>query len=206
MKASARALRTAPEAAERLLLAAAVSAVAADVDREEVLAWLQQEGLWAKASPMERAFLSAAQPSEKSKVHFSWQMESVYVLGWALNLLPAMTPPTTQASIGDILERVPGPGDRVGDFVASSKLRAAAEILEDPRVALVLGAGINAERAPLGVEVMRHGKDFFVDKPGVTELAQLEEVRRVQAETKRLYVVCFSERFESRATQKAASP
>ena len=30
MKASARALRTAPEAAERLLLAAAVSAVAAD--------------------------------------------------------------------------------------------------------------------------------------------------------------------------------
>ena len=45
MKASARALRTAPEAAERLLLAAAVSAVAADVDREEVLAWLQQEGL-----------------------------------------------------------------------------------------------------------------------------------------------------------------
>ena len=128
MKTSARALRTAPEAAERLLLCAAVSAVAGDFDREEVLAWLKKEGLWAKASPTEKAFLTTAQPSEKSKIHFSWQMESVYVLGWALHLVPAMAPPTAQASIGDILERVPGPGDRVGDFVASSKLRAAAEI------------------------------------------------------------------------------
>ncbi len=82
--------------------------------------------------------------------------------------------------------------------------RAAAEILEDPRVALVLGAGINAERAPLGLQVMRHGKDFFVDKPGVTDLAQLDAVRSVQAETKRMYFVCFSERFESRATLKAS--
>jgi predicted dehydrogenase len=82
--------------------------------------------------------------------------------------------------------------------------REAREVLEDPRIALVLGAGINSERAPLGIEVMRHGKDFFVDKPGVTELAQLEAVRRVQAETKRMYFVCFSERFESRATLRAS--
>ena len=58
-------------------------------------------------------------------------------------------------------------------------VRAAAEILEDPRVALVLGAGINAERAPLGVEVMRHGKDFFVDKPGGVTI---EDCRRLSDE------------------------
>ena len=161
MKTSARQpLRTAPEAAERLLLAAAVSAVAADVDREEVLACLQQEGLWAKASPMEKAFLSAAQPSEKSKVHFSWQMESVYVLGWALNLLPTMTPPTTQASIGDSLERVPGPGDRVGDFVASSKLRAAAEIHSAAQAALNAHAYFRQARSSGKPEP--HGYDIEV--------------------------------------------
>jgi len=122
------ALRTPPEVAERLLLLAAVTAVAADVDRQEVLSWLRQEGLWTKATPAEKAFLAAEHPTEKSRIHFSWQMEAVYVLGWALNLIPAMTPPTTQASIGDILERVPGPGDRVGEFVASCKLRPATEI------------------------------------------------------------------------------
>jgi predicted dehydrogenase len=51
---------------------------------------------------------------------------------------------------------------------------------------------------------MRHGKDFMTDKPGVTDLSQLASVRAVQAETRRIYSVCFSERFESRATVRAS--
>jgi predicted dehydrogenase len=62
---------------------------------------------------------------------------------------------------------------------------------------------VNSERAPLGVEVMRHGKDFMADKPGITSLAQLAEVRRAQAETKRIYSICYSEHFETRSTVKA---
>jgi predicted dehydrogenase len=77
-------------------------------------------------------------------------------------------------------------------------------ILEDSSIALVLGAGVPAERAPLGLEVMRHGKDFLVDKPGITTLEQLDQVRRVQRETGRIYSVCFSERFENRATVRAS--
>ena len=64
-------------------------------------------------------------------------------------------------------------------------------------------AGIPNERAPLGIEVMRHGKDYMVDKPGITTLEQLAEVRRVQAETRRIYSIIYSERFENRATTKA---
>lgn len=64
-------------------------------------------------------------------------------------------------------------------------------ILEDRSIDLVLSAGVNSERAALGVEVMRHGKDFMVDKPGVTSLDQLAEVRRVQAETGRIYSICM---------------
>jgi predicted dehydrogenase len=51
--------------------------------------------------------------------------------------------------------------------------------------------------------VMRSGKDFMVDKPGVTSLAQLAEARRVQRETKRIYSIMYSERFENPATVKA---
>ena len=50
---------------------------------------------------------------------------------------------------------------------------------------------------------MRHGKDYMTDKPGMTSLDQLEEVRRVQAQTKRIYSVCYSEHFETRSTVKA---
>ena len=70
-------------------------------------------------------------------------------------------------------------------------------------IQLVVSASIPNERAPLGIEVMRHGKDFMVDKPGMTTLEQLAEVRKVQAETKRIYSVLYSERHENRATIKA---
>jgi predicted dehydrogenase len=81
--------------------------------------------------------------------------------------------------------------------------RSAREVLEDPSLGLIVSASIPNERAPLGIEVMRHGKDFMVDKPGMTTLEQLAEVRRVQAETKRIYSILYSERHENKATIRA---
>jgi len=81
--------------------------------------------------------------------------------------------------------------------------RSEQEILDDRRIALVASAAIASERAPLGVRVMKAGKDFLSDKPAMTTLAQLAEVRKVQAETKRIFSVMYSERHENRATVKA---
>ncbi len=50
---------------------------------------------------------------------------------------------------------------------------------------------------------MQHGKDVISDKPGFTTLEQLAEARRVQAETGRIYSICYSERLEVRAAVKA---
>jgi len=49
------------------------------------------------------------------------------------------------------------------------------EIMEDPKIRLVIGAGILCERAPMAVRAMRHGKDVMLDKPGATTLDQLAE-------------------------------
>jgi predicted dehydrogenase len=88
-------------------------------------------------------------------------------------------------------------------FPQARLARSEQEILDDPGIKLVVSAAIPNERAPLGIEVMRHGKDFMVDKPGMTTLEQLEEVRRVQAETRRIYSILYSERHENKATVKA---
>jgi predicted dehydrogenase len=82
--------------------------------------------------------------------------------------------------------------------------RGEDEILEDKSIQLVLSAAIPDERAPLGIRVMEHGKDYMSDKPGITTLEQLAEVRRVQGRTRRIYSIMYSERFENRATVKAA--
>jgi predicted dehydrogenase len=73
------------------------------------------------------------------------------------------------------------------------------EIIEDPTIQLVLSSQVASERAPLGVRAMRHGKDFLADKPGITTLAQLAEVRKTIAETKRIYGIMYSERLEVKA-------
>jgi predicted dehydrogenase len=81
--------------------------------------------------------------------------------------------------------------------------RSEKEILEDSSIQLIVSASIPIDRAPLGIQVMKHGKDFMVDKPGIVTLEQLEEVRKVQQETKCIYSIMYSERFENRATVKA---
>ena len=78
-----------------------------------------------------------------------------------------------------------------------------ARLLEDPSIQLILGAGINADRAGVAIEVMRHGKDFMVDKPGVTTLEQLDAVRKVQEETGRIFSIHYSEHVAQNATVKA---
>lgn len=85
-----------------------------------------------------------------------------------------------------------------------AKLAASEkEILDDKSIQLVLSSAIANERAPLGVRVMKSGKDFMSDKPGITTLEQLAEVRKVQKQTGRIYSIMYSERLENRATVKA---
>jgi len=88
-------------------------------------------------------------------------------------------------------------------FPQAKKAESVEEILNDPSIQLVLSSAIPEERAPIGIRVMQHGKDYLSDKPGITTLEQLAEVRRVQAETKRIYGIMYSERLEVRAAVKA---
>ena len=66
------------------------------------------------------------------------------------------------------------------------------EILNDKSTQLVVSAAIPEERAPIGIRVMRAGKDYMSDKPGITTLEQLAEVRKVQAATRRIYSITVS--------------
>lgn len=88
-------------------------------------------------------------------------------------------------------------------YPQAKQAKSEAEILDDKSIQLVLSAGIPVDRAPLGIRVMKAGKDYMSDKPGITTLDQLADVRKVQKDTKRIYSIMYSERFENRATVKA---
>ncbi len=110
-----------------------------------------------------------------------------------------------------------GGGELVGVYAKETDLAAAftkrypqaklarseKEILEDNSIQLIVSASIPIDRAPVGIQAMKHGKDFMVDKPGIITLEQLAEARKVQKETKKIYSIMYSERLENRATVKA---
>jgi predicted dehydrogenase len=77
------------------------------------------------------------------------------------------------------------------------------EILNDKSVQLVLGAPIPDLRAPLGIRVMKAGKDYLGDKPAITSLEQLADVRKAIKETRRIFAIMYSERFEVRSAVHA---
>jgi predicted dehydrogenase len=113
----------------------------------------------------------------------------------------------TQRGGGELVSFFAKEPDLAADFSkrypAAKLARSEGEVLNDTSVKLVLSSIIPNERAPLGIRVMQHGKDYMSDKPGITSLEQLAELRRVQAETKQIYSIMYSERVENRATVKA---
>lgn len=76
-------------------------------------------------------------------------------------------------------------------------------ILEDKTIQLILTSAIPAERAEIAIAAMQHGKDVMSDKPGMITFEQLADIKRVRAETGRIFSVCYSEHFETRSTVKA---
>ena len=89
-------------------------------------------------------------------------------------------------------------------FPQGKQAETIEQILEDESIDLVVSAAVPNERAPLGIRVMQHGKDYMSDKPAFTDLAQLAKARNVQAESGRIYSVCFSEHVTQKATVRAA--
>lgn len=70
-------------------------------------------------------------------------------------------------------------------------------VLEDEAVQLVAGAKVPADRAALGLRVLEHAKHYFTDKPPLTTLEQLDEVRAKTEQARKKYAVYYSERLHS---------
>jgi predicted dehydrogenase len=79
-------------------------------------------------------------------------------------------------------------------FPQAKAARSFEEILDQPDIKLVAAAAVPSERGAIGCRVMEAGKDYFTDKTPFTAFDQLERARKVAEQTKRKYMVYFSER------------
>ena len=146
---------------------------------------------------VEDALLPAAQPEEPPKYRIKFA-----VCGMSHDHIYGMIA-AIQRGGGELVAAWAGEPGKIAQFKRRFPgVRMVAtqdEILNDPSVQLVLSSQIPNERAPLAIRAMKHGKDFLSDKPGMTTLEQLADVRKTIAETKQIYAVLYSELLEVKA-------
>ncbi len=71
---------------------------------------------------------------------------------------------------------------------------SAAEIYEDDQLNLIVSASVPADRYEIGLKALANGKHFFSDKPGFTELEQIEKAKKKVKETGLKWGIYYSER------------
>jgi len=149
----------------------------------------------ADSIPKEEALQAPAEPVAKNRIKFAvCGMSHDHIYGMILAVMRGG---------GELVAAWAGEPDKLATFklrFPNVKIAASQdEIIDDPAIQLVLSSQVASERAPLGIRAMRHGKDFLADKPGITTLAQLAEVRKTIAATQRIYAIMYSERLEVKA-------
>jgi predicted dehydrogenase len=89
-------------------------------------------------------------------------------------------------------------------FPSAKPANSLDEVLESEEIQLVACASIPSERAQFAAQVLKAGKDFFVDKPPLTRLSQLSSVREIIKNEQRKFLVYFSERLHNESATAAA--
>jgi predicted dehydrogenase len=89
-------------------------------------------------------------------------------------------------------------------FSSAKAARSLDEVLESPAIQLVACASIPSERVRVAAQVLKTGKDFFVDKPPLTALSQLSSIREIVEGSQRKFLVYFSERLHNESATAAA--
>lgn len=119
--------RTAREVAQRALALAAVISCAYGAKKPAVMQWLKKEKLWTEATPAERKFLLQA-TSAKAKIAFTWKIEALVPLLWAMNRIDKMPGIARQCDPESLKHAVVWPPHPTREYVSSCALRSEDEI------------------------------------------------------------------------------
>ena len=106
------------------------AAVAFGVDRDTVVCWMHDQGIWDATSPAERAFLESDSPAAgEMALAFQWRKEAEWTLLWAGGLIESLGPPSQQCdTVALAIDIMPRLGSDIGAFLARARFRPDAEL------------------------------------------------------------------------------
>lgn len=122
--------RNAEQIARRSIVLASVVAVAHINEGEATIKWLKEENLWDEVSPIEREFLTAEDRAENDCVRYTWQIECLIPILWAIQKIDAMPGLDDLCEPSMVIDVMVAPDESTEDFLQSASLRPADVIQE----------------------------------------------------------------------------
>ncbi len=123
-------LRTSEEVGIRMFCLFCVAGTAYGLSRTEYELFLKNQRLWSYLTPKETAFLSDPNPAPESMRYFTWRVEALFLLMWAVNLFESLHLPTYQMDNEKIIDKFPTFSMSPWPFINSLVLRPKSEILD----------------------------------------------------------------------------
>jgi hypothetical protein len=124
-------VRSAPAIARRALALFGVVGLELGAPREDIVAWLKDEGLWDELSPIEVSYVSAHHPTEKQRINASWWSEALIVLLWSIKKVEALPSPNEQCNTSLFQELLPPFANvATAELISSATRRSEDELLD----------------------------------------------------------------------------
>jgi hypothetical protein len=123
-------LRTKDELKQRIVALWALAGTAHLPDNDFFRSYLVDNQLTGWLSSREHRYLVEQVRPDKERVHFSWQVESLFFLGWCGGLVREIAIPTSASSVGSFMNLFPHERESLTKLDSALALRSANHILD----------------------------------------------------------------------------
>lgn len=122
--------RSLQDIGERIICLFCLAGTAFNEGDTSFVEYLKEFGLWNSLSKEEINYLSSPTYGNQAHINASWRLEALYLLVWAVELVPELPFPTEQASVSEFIDSLPSSDEAPDKFISSLKLRAISEIMD----------------------------------------------------------------------------
>jgi hypothetical protein len=122
-------LRSIKDIGERILCLFCLAGTAFEKGDISFIEYLKKYNLWESLSKEEKLYLSNPTYETQAQLNATWRLEALYVLVWAVGLVPELPFPTQQASVEEFIDSLPKSDESPELFIKSLKLRTIPEIM-----------------------------------------------------------------------------
>jgi hypothetical protein len=122
--------RNTKEIGERILCLFCLAGTANCEGDDSFINYLREFNLWNSLSKEERYYLSSPTYGSQAQINATWRLEALFLLVWAVQIVPDLPFPKEQASVDQFIEDLPGSDEDPEAFIAELRLRSISEIMD----------------------------------------------------------------------------